>query len=318
MNDTLQKFRQAISEGIRDAVRNAVVEDRVVKFDNKVYPRFNQAIIMAGAAGSGKGYSINKYVPIDGKHMDVDTFKSQYVRMLNDPNSRVFKSDLRRQSNPDLSVSGDQLYNMGNPADTAALHAQVKGHGWKQKSRYNFFNADQNRNPERLPNVILDITGTDTGELTRLAVMCSKLGYKTHLVWVVTSRSRAMHNNLSRDRKVPQEVFHDAHNDIREYLPPYVQNEAGQFFDNAWLVFNSSVELSPKTPEEEKNTCVKLEKKGQGFDIKPSDYKRLMDILGQGEDNPDKPTRYQDFSDVIPNLDRYSFKNARAGDSLLR
>lgn len=307
---------QIISESIHEAFMAQVLEDRVVKFNGQVYPKFGQCVVMSGGGGSGKGYSLNRYIPIDAKHMDVDHFKEMYIKLLNKPNSNVAKSDLRKLANPESS--GEELYNMSDPANTTKLHDIIKGRGWKQKERNNFFHKDTTRDPSRLPNVILDVTGSEPNNLTEIAKMAKECGYQTTLAWVVTSRDRAIANALGRDRQLYQHVFHNAHNDIMSELPDYITDEAGQYFDFAWLIFNSSVGLSPKTDEEEKNTSVQLVKQGAGFTINPDDRKRLDDILGQEERNPYNPEVYKDFDEVRPDLDKYKIGKTKAGDNLLK
>ena len=300
-----EHFAKSIEKGITEAFKEmlGLDEDRVVKFGGQTYPKFGQAVILSGGGGSGKGYAVEKYIPIDGKHIDVDHFKDLYIRLLNKTDSKVAKNDPRRQSDP--VSNGDQLYDISNPQDTGALHIAVKRRNWKEKERQMFFRKDSSRDQSRLPNVILDITGTDPTELSSLADMCRECGYTVTLAWVVTSRDRAIVQALSRPRQIPQYVFHDAHNDILLELPPYIKSEAGAHFDYAWIIFNSSVGLSPKTKEEEINTSVQLTKDGRGFAMKPEDEKRLMDILGKPEMNPDRPQTYKDFDEVAPREDNY-------------
>lgn len=353
--NNLPRLRQIISEAVRDAVRAELLEDKVVKFGGQVYPKFGQCVIMAGGSGSGKGHAQNTYIPIDAKVIDVDAFKGLYTDLLNRPDSKVYKDDIRRMADPE--TNGDMLYDVTNPEDTSALHFAVDSQGWKETSYNHFFDPDKrvvykggkNYGHKRLPNVIIDTTGKNTVEVRNLTTKAKALGYTTTLVWVVTSRDRAITQALGRERQVSQSLFHNIHNDLIKKLPPFLLNDAGDYFDYAWIVFNSSVALSPKTQEEETSTCLELHKSGGKFVISDEDKKRLYDILGPEETNPNQPEVYKDFSEVAPkeqdyyknrkddeiekmmkmhrtpkpirknrNLDRLSHKNAKAGDHLRR
>ena len=47
----MERLKQIIKECIHEIIN----EDKVVKFNNKVYPNFGWCVIMAGGGGSGKG-----------------------------------------------------------------------------------------------------------------------------------------------------------------------------------------------------------------------------------------------------------------------
>lgn len=320
MNNSFDSLRSAIHEAVRDAFQFQLNEDRVVKFGGKVYPKFGQCVIMAGGSGSGKGFALNTYLPIDAKVIDVDAFKDLYTDLLNRPNSIVYRTDPRRAK--DKETNGDMLYDVTNPEDTSALHYAVDDQGWKEMTHDNFFSpksreikithTDKEGNPitrdhtrERLPNVILDTTGKNISELIEQSTRAKRLGYETHLVWVVTSRDSAIRQALGRERQVSQSLFHDIHNKIMDKLPPFLFGEAGYYFDHAWLIFNSGVGLAPKTPEADLNTCVELRKQGNQFKINHSDLFRLQSILGPKEENPKQPTTYKDFNQVAPKNDDY-------------
>ena len=56
-------------------------ENKVIAFSgDKVYPRFGWCVILSGGTGSGKGFVINKQLPIDGKVMNVDHYNKLYFQ----------------------------------------------------------------------------------------------------------------------------------------------------------------------------------------------------------------------------------------------
>ena len=162
-------------------------------------------------------------------------------------------------------------------------------------NRANFF-----KDLGKLPNVIFDVTGKNVAELKTNCEKVKEAGYKTSLVWVVTNRDVALVQNLTRPRVVPQNVFHKIHNAILANLPDFIKNEAAKYFDECWILFGTTKKLPRNmTPEEEKelhdNRAFKLTKNGDGFEISEELSKRLYDILGEMEENPDEPVKYKNY-----------------------
>ena len=92
----MERLKQIIKECIHEIIN----QDKVVKFNNKVYPNFGWCVIMAGGGGSGKGYSLNNFLPINGKIIDVDEFKKLYMKM----NNNKIGNEEYDSLNPNLSL----------------------------------------------------------------------------------------------------------------------------------------------------------------------------------------------------------------------
>ncbi len=256
-------------------------EGNVVTFEKKAYPKEGWAVIMAGGAGSGKGFAIGKLVLIDAKILDVDHLKKMY------------------------NIKTGEKFNLRNPDDVAALHQIIDAKGWKEKILNMFFNA---RN--RLNNIIFDITGKSLTSLQNYVGMTSELGYKISVVWVVTNREVAMVRNLLRDRIVPQQHFHQIHNQVKDTMFNFLKDPwFSKLVDEAWVVFSG-----PATAEIEKhanvtvrdevlkNRAFKLFKKGNSFTTfttlkgKTVDLEtKIIDWLGPQESDYEKPVIYKSF-----------------------
>lgn len=279
-------FHTSICEMIKKSIKESLQdEDRIVKFNNRTYPKFGQAVIMVGGSGSGKSFCIGSgIIPMDAKVFDTDAFKKKYVKLQSNPNSSIAKSDSHQ-------------YDLSNDEDISALHWKVKGKGWDWKTQ-DAFMYDDSKTTDRLPNVIFDITGKDEGKLIDIAQTCKEIGYEVTLVWIIVNRSRALWNNLNRDRNVKQDVFHSIHNQVNIVMPNFIKTKAGMYVDNVWLVYNSSETLGKKTEQENKHTAVSLEKQGNGFVISKEDEEQLIRILGDNEPNPSNPQKYQSYDDI--------------------
>jgi hypothetical protein len=51
-----------------------------LSLNGKAYPKFNNVIIAAGGAGSGKGFVLNNVLLFKGKTFDVDALKTNILR----------------------------------------------------------------------------------------------------------------------------------------------------------------------------------------------------------------------------------------------
>lgn len=52
------------------------LNEALITFNKKAYPKFGQVVIMAGGAGSGKGFVKDKLVGVEGMVFDVDELMS--------------------------------------------------------------------------------------------------------------------------------------------------------------------------------------------------------------------------------------------------
>ena len=273
----MKKFEEFCKEYLKEETET-IDEASVVTFDRKTFPKDGWCVILAGGPGSGKGYQQNQSIMIDAKVFDVDKLKSMYVKA-----AKAGK------------INDTKEYDFKKPEDVAALHQIVSDKKYDKKIKKNFFDKD-----EKLPNVIFDVTGKNVAELKQYCERVKKKGYKTSLVWVVTNRDVALVQNLTRPRVVPQNIFHKIHNAILANLPDFIKNEAATCFDECWILFGTTKKLPRNmTPEEAKelhdNRAFKLTKKGDGFEISGDLEKRLYDILGEMEENPDEPVKYKNY-----------------------
>lgn len=276
----MERLKQIIKECIHEIIN----EDKVVKFNNKVYPNFGWCVIMAGGGGSGKGYSLNNFLPINGKIIDVDEFKKLYMKMNN-------------------NKIGNEEYDSLNPNHVSYVHKKVKEKGYKKKYTNNILN-NEFHNEERKPNVIFDITG-DMPDISviELARMARNYGYQNiMLVWVISNRSEAIIRNLSRSRRIPDMILHEIHNSLADDMPDFLQSKlASDFLTDAWLIFNSTLSVrNNKISQEDRNkVSVPLQKTSKGFIIGSEVMTRIKEILGKQEDTPSNPSTYQNSEEVL-------------------
>lgn len=269
----------------------SIDEASQITFDGEMFPKFGQCIVMAGGAGSGKGYVIENHIAINADILDVDELKKTYIKIQKSkdiPDSQQEKKSTQllnriRTNNP-IIANDDHNYDLKNSDDVSLLHQKVsKELNWKNRTYQKFYQAAKSANPERLPNIIFDITGKDLDQLKTVTEIPKELGYKITLVWVVTNREEAIIRNNSRDRTVSRQAFHDTHNGVNATLKQVLRNPIlPKYYDSFWLVFNSGETIKPATPEEKiqrhNDAVVKLTKTTDGFIIKGRNNEETQNI----------------------------------------
>ena len=205
-----------------------ILENRRVYFGIH-NPNYNQCVILAGGAASGKG-NIQKLIDITGKVFDVDELKKKYIKLA--------KADI-------LPDTYD--YDLAKPEDCARLHQIIKDKGWKGKERSNFFKG--NSNPEHLGNVIFDMVSDNYEDIEDVVCQAKGSGYTVTIVWVVTPIGVAITNNAirgigdkSKRRSVPDYVLKSGHAGAYSTICDILNNKykvINEFIDNVWIGFGN-------------------------------------------------------------------------------
>lgn len=271
---------------ISECINRVINENRVVTFNGRTYPHNGWCVILSGGPGSGKGFVNNFQLPIDGKTINVDDFKEMFVKMNGN------------------KINGED-YDSRNPEHVSYVHSKVKEKDWKGKWTNSLMNPETH-SPDRLPNIIFDMTGKKPNKnVINIVKQAKSVGYNTMLVWVVSNRCESMIRNLQRKRRVKDVILHDIHNSLAREMPPFLNSpQSVEFLDDAWLVFGSTEDLhQPEfTEEEKKSVSVRLTKGSDGFKMDDATHERLMRYLGKIETNPEDPEVYISSDEI---LDRY-------------
>lgn len=174
-------------------LRDILLEKLIVIGKNQNY---GQVVFMAGGGASGKGFVIDKFM--DGnkfKVRDVDAWKLTFMKI-----------DELKGKYPEI-----RGLNLKKPEDVFKLHDFVDRMKIKDKT-LNLLLADLK--PDRLPNLIFDITAKDTKSIFGTAQKLVEMGYdpkNIHIVWALTHFDTAVVRNQDRDRVVPEDILFQAH-----------------------------------------------------------------------------------------------------------
>lgn len=236
-------------------------EDKVVKFNGEMYPKFGWAVIFMGGGGSGKGSAFKKLIPVEGKYMNIDDLKEnpKFWDIENRDSGMSYKQAInaRLQDKTKGEVSVDDII---EPAKGSTIGIGSKNKGYRDTIQSLLTNAEYNNevhqalkplgkkikqnardtgrdaNVERLPNVIFDIVADELEDIQVIIDALKPRGYKIAIVWVLSTASKALYNNKTRGRAVPEEVLLRAHakviNTARELFNSSYINDV----DNFWVI----------------------------------------------------------------------------------
>lgn len=183
-----------------------VLLEKLITFGGQAYPKYGNVVIMAGGAGSGKGFVKDKLVGIDGKVFDVDELKR-----LASKTPAIVKR-VKAELDVDLTkLAGD----LKDPENVAKLHEIIGDYlQISDKQTASLYKSIIAGNPETKPNLIFDVTLKDLRKLQNITRQVSAMGYKKeniHIVWVVNDIEIAKKQNAERDRMVPVEILVNTH-----------------------------------------------------------------------------------------------------------
>lgn len=174
------------------------MNEALITFGKKAYPKFGNIVILAGGAGSGKGFVLENLIGLEGKVFDVDALKSL-----------AMKSKLAAKKYPDLPS-----LNLKKPEDVGRLHQIVDELGFEDGRMKALSKSILAGDKDRKPNLIFDVTLKDFKKLAKLASLAGDLGYEKkniHIVWVLNDFNIAAEQNQKRARVVPDNILLATH-----------------------------------------------------------------------------------------------------------
>ena len=183
-----------------------VLIEKLITFGGQAYPKFGNIVIMAGGAGSGKGFIKDKLVGIEGRVFDVDELKTLASKT----------PIIQKRVKAEFGVELDKLAaNLKDPENVAKLH-EIIGDALDLPDRrmQSFYKSILVGSDERKPNIIFDVTLKDLRKLQNITRQVGSIGYKKeniHIVWVVNDIEVAKAQNLKRARTVPTEILVNTH-----------------------------------------------------------------------------------------------------------
>ena len=180
--------------------------EKLITFGGQAYPKYGNIVLMAGGAGSGKGFVLSNLVGMEGKVFDVDELKTLASKA----------PAIKRRVAQELGVDIEKLaQNLKDPENVGKLHGIMGDYLEIDKRKEQaFFTSVLTAPADRKPNIIFDMTLKSLDKLEKIARDAASLGYdkkNVHIVWVVNDIEVAKQQNLKRARTVPTEILVNTH-----------------------------------------------------------------------------------------------------------
>ena len=274
----VEDMRGRTSVVVYDADAGAIIyenevfelNEKLITFGGKAYPKFGNAVLLAGGAGSGKGFVKDNLMGIEGQVYDVDEVKQL-----------ALKSDMIKKMAMEATGKDISKFNLKNPSDVSTLHTildeELNVIDKRKLARY----AGILMAPiDRKPNLIFDVTLKNLNKLRSISADIESLGYKkinTHLVWVINSYNVAIAQNKERSRQVPEEILMDTHRGAAQTAKDILDmgKDIKKYLDgDVWYAFNkrgvdSTIAKSGKGGSYIKDAnYIKVKSAGKGIDAK--------------------------------------------------
>lgn len=182
------------------------LSEKLITFAKKAYPKFGNIVIMAGGAGSGKGFVKDKLVGLEGFTFDVDALKTLAAK------TPAIVKKVKDELGVDLA---DLAGNLKTSENVGKLHGIIGDYlNLDDKRTQALYASILTAAPDRKPNIIFDVTLKDLQKLEKITRQVKGLGYDptlVHIVWVVNDIEVAKVQNVTRDRVVPAEILVNTH-----------------------------------------------------------------------------------------------------------
>ena len=209
------------------------LQEALITFGGKPYPKFGNIVILAGGAGSGKGFIRDKLLGIEGKVLDADQLK-QLVITCN-----AFDKKFQKEYQYSLSE-----LDLGNPPDVSNLHEFVASQKLENRRNDALALSLLELPDDRLPNLIFDTTLKDLYKLQSISNLANELGYAKEnisIVWVVTQFEVAKQQNITSEQRVPDKELEYTYFSVAQTMNFLLhRSEALQAHvdGDVWVVFN--------------------------------------------------------------------------------
>lgn len=228
-----------IEENKASLLENYLVEDRMVKYNGEIAPKFGWCVIYVGGPGSGKGSASKFKSRLQGIYFNVDDLKekSRIWDIVNTETGKPYSDELK---------TPEYARDIRNSEFVSELHNIMKPLGNKIKN--NILDSPENKGKgrDRLPNIIFDITGDKVSKITEIVEALKPVGYKIAIVWMLSTIERALRNNASRPREVSVDnVFIPKHEDVINAMEKLFNSGEIENINEFWVV-DTATEINPR------------------------------------------------------------------------
>lgn len=248
-----------------------MLAEKLITLAGQAYPKFGNVIIMAGGAGSGKGFVKDKLLGMEGYVFDVDALKTLAAKT----------DKLAKLVRDEWGIDMKELSaNLKNPDNVSKLHEIISMRLGLDDKRLNaLFTSIMTAAPDRKPNLIFDVTLKDLHKFDNLTRQVKSLGYaneKIHIVWVMNDIEVAVAQNGKRGRVVPAEILINTHRGVSATMHDIFNmgKEIKKYMDGDLVVAFNKTKIDSEVVETEKqdNIIFKNRDAKKALYVKTADY----------------------------------------------
>ena len=217
-------------------------------------PDYGNVLILAGGAGSGKGFAYDMAIDFQGKKFDVDQLKNDLMKFpIGTRYDKMFFDDYGKHLKDCDLANKDDVFNLHQFCDDIRISDKRQKAFFRSvkelsMSKNELENAKYQK--EIRPNIVFDCTMKSISKLVNIVSTCVDAGYDSrciHIVWILNSHDVARQQNMERPRRVPTDVLDDTHvgvsNTFRKLLEQFNELSDGADGDkivdgDIWVFFN--------------------------------------------------------------------------------
>ncbi len=268
-----------------------LLTEKLITFGGKAYPKFGHIVILAGGAGSGKGFISSNLLGIEGKVLDVDELKKMVIA------SKQMSARIKKETGEDITK-----FDLKDSKNVSKLH-DLLGVQYKVDKKVSsaLFRGIMEAPVDRKPNIIFDVTLKDMKKLKTISANAEAMGYdkkNIHIVWVMNEFEIAVDQNAGRDRVVPDDIMLDTHSGAAKTMHDIMSDSVSlsKYMDgDIYIAFNKKKVDSELEVSKHKNASNVLKSKNsdgkvrgtQGQYILNSEYVKVKSV-GKASLKPDQ------------------------------
>lgn len=231
-----------------------LLEDKQIKLGGEMSPNYGWCVIYLGGPASGKSTLTEINLDIQGKLLDVDSFKD--VNWLKKGKEKYNNDTISKYYDEIEDVVGEETMKQGtsNPEYTGTAHTVMKPLTKKAKKQQ--LNIGKYNNKETLPNIIFDMVGDELDKIDNIINKVKPYGYKVALIWVFAAPEDAWHRFHNRERKIDDSIFFVKHEGVIKTVEElFHDSDTLDKIDDFWVIDASSNNkpLTVKGPDGKKD-----------------------------------------------------------------
>lgn len=260
-------FSKYLNEGMLSESDINILNEVLIQFGSKSETQFGQIVVLAGGAGSGKGFIKDKLLDIQGKVFDVDKLKELAVKapMIN------------KRVKSEYGVELDEM-DMSKPDDVTKLHVIISKMGLDKGRKGVLAKSIIGAHKDRKPNIIFDVTLKDLQKMANISYYVQELGYEKkniHIVWILQKFKVAQELNADRPRKVRADILLDTHRLVSYEMSLVLKDAVNMrtYMDGKFIVVPNQQDVDNKAVVTGKQVAKVIKTKtAGGFFFAKADY----------------------------------------------